>query len=556
MTLIALDDLVADGSLTCPRCRNRISSADGSWRCTSGVCPYATDPFPAIRDRPALVDFERSVLSAEAIQGSQAASLVTRPTRPSIVKRMLHPANTQAPRIAARMVDLLLADVTATGRRPRILVIGGGTIGDGLEALYADERIDLIGFDVYASDQTQFVADGHQIPLADGSVDGVIIQAVLEHVLEPAVVVGEIRRVLRDGGAVYADTPFMQQVHEGAYDFTRFSESGHRYLFRDFEQVESGQVAGAGTSLRWSINYFVRALTRSITFGRIAGLAFFWLSYLDRLPRPEALAGRSQQRLLPRSQGRPCVDPRRAPSIVTRAGCSRCPGLEGRRPDRRRHLGRERGADVPRRRRTLGGTPGRGRRDPRGLRPRPARRAAVLRRPPGGARRRSSPTRRTTRSPGSSRRSATTCFVVTQNIDDLHERAGSTRVLHMHGELLSALCRALRGRVRAGTTTSVDDPPCPRCAPAALRPDVVWFGEVPYEMDRIFEALESCDLFVSIGTSGAVYPAAGFVRAARAYGARTLELNLQPSEGSLFFHESRQGPAGELVPAWVDDLLS
>ena len=146
-------------------------------------------------------------------------------------------------------------------------------------------------------------------------------------------------------------------------------------------------------------------------------------------------------------------------------------------------------------------------------------------------------------------------LIVTQNIDDLHERAGSTRVLHMHGELLSALCRACEDR-----TPWHDDlghgPECPQCAATALRPDVVWFGEVPYEMDRIFEALESCDLFVSIGTSGAVYPAAGFVRAARAYGARTLELNLLPSEGSMFFHESRQGPASELVPAWVDDLLS
>ena len=125
----------------------------------------------------------------------------------------------------------------------------------------------------------------------------------------------------------------------------------------------------------------------------------------------------------------------------------------------------------------------------------------------------------------------------------------------MHGELLSALCRACETR-----SPWHDDlghgPQCPRCAAADLRPDVVWFGEVPYEMDRIFDALETCDLFVSIGTSGAVYPAAGFVRAARAYGARTLELNLQPSEGSLFFHESRQGPAGELVPAWVEDLLS
>ena len=144
-------------------------------------------------------------------------------------------------------------------------------------------------------------------------------------------------------------------------------------------------------------------------------------------------------------------------------------------------------------------------------------------------------------------------LVVTQNIDDLHERAGSTRVLHMHGELLSALCRACRGRVRwAGDLGEF--PACPSCGVSALRPDVVWFGEVPYGMDEIQDRLEEADPFVSVGTSGAVYPAAGFVQHALAHGARTLELNLQPSEVSLF-HEARQGLAGELVPAWVEELL-
>jgi NAD-dependent deacetylase len=145
-------------------------------------------------------------------------------------------------------------------------------------------------------------------------------------------------------------------------------------------------------------------------------------------------------------------------------------------------------------------------------------------------------------------------LVVTQNIDDLHERAGSTRVLHMHGELLSALCRDCGGRY-PWADDLVGEPPCPGCRAAGLRPDVVWFGEIPYDLDRIFVALETADLFVSIGTSGAVYPAAGFVRAAAAYGARTLELNLVPSEGSHLFDEARHGPAGTIVPAWVDELL-
>jgi NAD-dependent deacetylase len=145
-------------------------------------------------------------------------------------------------------------------------------------------------------------------------------------------------------------------------------------------------------------------------------------------------------------------------------------------------------------------------------------------------------------------------LVVTQNIDDLHERAGSSRVLHMHGELRSALCRGCGQRARWEGDLA-HRPPCPGCGASELRPDVVWFGEVPYDMDRIADRLAEADLFVSIGTSGAVYPAAGFVQAAAACGARTLELNLQPSEGTHWFHESRHGPAGVLVPAWVDEVL-
>jgi NAD-dependent deacetylase len=145
-------------------------------------------------------------------------------------------------------------------------------------------------------------------------------------------------------------------------------------------------------------------------------------------------------------------------------------------------------------------------------------------------------------------------LVVTQNIDDLHERAGSSRVLHLHGELRSALCRACAGR-HAWEGDLVGGPPCPSCGSRGLRPDVVWFGEVPYEMDRVFGALDSADLFVSIGTSGAVYPAAGFVQQARSCGARALELNLERSQGSLWFDETRLGPASERVPEWVGEAL-
>lgn len=146
-------------------------------------------------------------------------------------------------------------------------------------------------------------------------------------------------------------------------------------------------------------------------------------------------------------------------------------------------------------------------------------------------------------------------LIVTQNIDDLHERAGARRLLHMHGELNSGLCAACGDR-RACAGAMPPGTACVACGAAAVRPDIVFFGEMPYAMERIEAALKDCDLFVSIGTSGAVYPAAGFVQTARYYGSRTLELNLEPSGGSVFFGKTRLGAAGALVPDWVEEMLA
>lgn len=146
-------------------------------------------------------------------------------------------------------------------------------------------------------------------------------------------------------------------------------------------------------------------------------------------------------------------------------------------------------------------------------------------------------------------------LLVTQNVDDLHERGGSRRLLHMHGELKRALCTGC-GAAPAWAGDLSGYPACPRCDERRLRPDIVWFGEMPYHMPAIEAAISRCDLFVSIGTSGAVYPAAGFVNLARHAGAATLEINLDPSAGTPLFDEARHGPAGVLVPAWVDEILN
>jgi NAD-dependent deacetylase len=145
--------------------------------------------------------------------------------------------------------------------------------------------------------------------------------------------------------------------------------------------------------------------------------------------------------------------------------------------------------------------------------------------------------------------------LVTQNIDDLHEQAGSTEVIHMHGELLKARCE-LCSSVRPWPDDLGPSHACPDCGRAGgLRPHIVWFGEMPLQLDDIDRALRRADLFAAIGTSGAVYPAAGFVTDARAYGVPTCEINLEAAANAECFDEVRYGPASETVPVWVEEIL-
>lgn len=269
--------------LVCPRCRSRLVARADGFDCTAPACPYgAPGAFPMAGRWPVLVDFERSVVDRDGLP----AGAGPRPSRgaealPAPLRRVFKPPN----RVAARNVDLLLRSLA--GPEPRLLVVGGATVGNGVGAVYRHPRVRVIGFDIVDSPVTQFVADAHQIPLAASSVDAVVVQAVLEHVLDPAQVVAEIHRVLKDGGLVYAETPFLQQVHAGAHDFTRFTASGHRYLFRRFEQLAAGSVAGPGTQLLWSVDHLVRGLTRSALAGRAVRGLMCWLRLLDRLVPPD-----------------------------------------------------------------------------------------------------------------------------------------------------------------------------------------------------------------------------------------------------------------------------
>ena len=195
----------------------------------------------------------------------------------SLIKCMVSPPLEKTKQNIALLLQLLQKNE----RTKNVLVIGGGSIGQGLFPLYQSSQIQIVAFDVYATDNVQFVADSHNIPLESAVFDAVVIQAVLEHVLVPEKVVTEIHRLLKDDGLIYAETPFLQHVHEGAYDFMRFTETGHRFLFRSFSLIKSGACAGPGVQTLWSVDYLFRSVFRSRIVGKIAKLLFFWLQYLD-----------------------------------------------------------------------------------------------------------------------------------------------------------------------------------------------------------------------------------------------------------------------------------
>lgn len=186
----------------------------------------------------------------------------------------------------SRLAELLRARRTDASPA-RVLVVGGAIVGEGMHALLADPGIRLIEADVAIGPRTDLLCDAHTLPFADGSFDAVVCQAVLEHVADPPRVVAEIHRVLRPGGLVYSEIPFMQQVHEGAYDFTRYTYNGHRRLFRRFDQIDAGATAGPGMALGWSLRALLTAIAgehrRARTLVNVAStLALFWLKYLDR----------------------------------------------------------------------------------------------------------------------------------------------------------------------------------------------------------------------------------------------------------------------------------
>ncbi|RZT87934.1 methyltransferase family protein [Pseudonocardia sediminis] len=235
---------------------------------------------------PVYVDYDDSILDRTRLLSGGAVSEIDRSSGvKAVIRRALRRVTNPDGRTRGN-IDTLVDTLTRERARATVLVVGGGDIGNGADRLYSDPGVEVLAFDIYAGENVQFVADAHKIPFSDASVDAVVVQAVLEHVLDPARVVAEIHRVLRPDGLVYAETPFLQQVHEGPYDFTRFTESGHRWLFRAFSRLDSGVVGGSGVQLIWTLGAVAAGVTRSKAVGRLTRLTLFWLRFLDHVIPP------------------------------------------------------------------------------------------------------------------------------------------------------------------------------------------------------------------------------------------------------------------------------
>jgi SAM-dependent methyltransferase len=280
--------------LRCPACQGTLRRSASSLRCENAECGAR---YPIVDGVPVLIDEARSVFALDdfVLGRSTYFNLQRGQYRLSpggIGERVKGALKRRVPDLErnlkaranyARFAELLLAR-SAT---PLILVLGGSILGAGMESLLARPQIEIVETDVSFGPRTGLICDAHAIPFDAGAFDGVVVQAVLEHVVDPARCVEEIRRVLGAGGLVYAETPFMQQVHGGRYDFTRFTHLGHRRLFRHFEEIASGAVGGPGMALAWSVQYFMWSFTTSRSLRRlielIARLALFPLPYIDHL---------------------------------------------------------------------------------------------------------------------------------------------------------------------------------------------------------------------------------------------------------------------------------
>lgn len=270
---------IAVSFLQCPACKSKLKM-QGSLQCVACQGTYSV-----VDGVPILIHEANSVFRIEEITKAKKKSNSDplQYVKTSLKKRVPSiSANWVAEGNYRKMNRLLRQNVDC----PLVLMLGRGDEGEGIDALANDGPVDLVATDVYLGGNIVLVCDAHDIPFEDACFDGVVIQAVLEHVVDPWSCVSEIHRVLKPSGIVYAETPFMQQVHMGCHDFTRFTYLGHRRLFRNFREIKSGMNGGPGMALAWAYEYFLISFFQHQPLRVIARVfarfTSFWLKYFDK----------------------------------------------------------------------------------------------------------------------------------------------------------------------------------------------------------------------------------------------------------------------------------
>lgn len=266
--------------LTCPsECKSALLRQKDYFICTNENCYHNNEinSFPIFNNIPIIISEKKTDTVCTVEFGK---TYVNRPSSKfTFLKKIVKGVN----KITKDNCEKFIKEILIHNEKPKVLVIGGGQKGDGTKKLWAEERIEVHSIDIYGSENVDLICDAHYLPLKDGYYDGVWIQAVLEHVVEPEKVVKEIYRTLKIGGVVYAETPFMQPVHEGAYDFTRYTVLGHRYLFKNFNLLAMGGMGGPEQIFALSFKYLIWSITRSKLLAKVFGLI------LNTLLRPISL---------------------------------------------------------------------------------------------------------------------------------------------------------------------------------------------------------------------------------------------------------------------------
>ncbi len=267
----------------CPICKHNTVLEPSQVICLNDECKSC---FPVTNGIPVLINESESIFNIDDFLTYPNQEKRENPGSISIFFREIFPtlSNNLSSKENFRKLKELLSEIES----PKILIVGGATITTDTEQIFNEKNI-IVESDIYFGPRTQIILDAHNIPFKDNTFDLIIFQAVLEHVADPYTCVNEAHRVLKDTGIIFAATPFMQQVHMKAFDFTRFTHLGHRRLFRKYKEIDSGISAGSGVALAWSIKYFLFSLSNQkslrFIFKMISSVLFFWLKYVDLITK-------------------------------------------------------------------------------------------------------------------------------------------------------------------------------------------------------------------------------------------------------------------------------